>query len=439
MAEPRGLPGVPAPASQRRVLQLVLAHQVSALSLSLLTMQPRAQLLQRALSGDSTAVARHVSRSSVLVALCELLLSPVVGAWSDRAGRRPFMLMAPAVAMPLKLAAAAWPNTAVLLAERVGTDIFRTMGGTTMAYACLSDLFDGEAYTAALGRLNSVSGFGIVCAPLLATAIMGPHGDPSRAYVASAVLAAVHLALGARMLRETKADSKRITPALVRARHSGEMQTGKLCMYPACLNLFTGTAPLRLSAFLFSLHCFIEGKVLQDQVSVLQLSHGWDTRMRSRWTAGLGLAIALGGQATEHLVKRCGEHGFVALCHAASLAAFLALQRSAFWTSLAFLCLGQQRRSASASWLISEARHAGIGQGQAVGWVASLRSAADVSSALLYGAAYRAAAAQGRPARVFALPSALVLLAEALRACIAARRASARGRAGQGPPGALAG
>merc|ERR1719362_724078 len=178
---------------QQRMLRLVMAHQLSTLSLSLLTMQARVQLLSVALSGDSLRVAKQVSRGAVFVALSDLLLSPTVGKLSDIIGRKPIMLLAPAVALPCKLLAAARPSVAVLLAERVFCDAFRTIGGTSMAYACLCDLYHGEDFTKMLGKLNSATGLGIVLAPLVATALMGKPENPRRAYWASAALAVLHL------------------------------------------------------------------------------------------------------------------------------------------------------------------------------------------------------------------------------------------------------
>jgi len=325
------------------------------------------------------------------------------------------MLMAPAAALPLKLLAAIKPTAAVLLVERVGSDALRTLGGTTMAYACLSDLYQGEAYTAALGRLNSAAGLGIVAAPLLASAVAARGGTSRRVFVVSAALAAVHLVVGRRVLIETVGHPGSVV-APPRAHQRAVEEKPKL-IQPVWrfLRLFTTNARLRLRAYLFTMHCLVEGKVLQDQVSVLQLGLGWSTGMRSRWTSGLGLAILLGGQAAGTLIAKLGVHKFTAACHAASLIAFIGFRQTSFWASLCFLCLGQQRRSASSSWLVAEACRAGIGRGEVVGWIASLRAAVDFVSAVVYGALFRSVTARGRPFDVFLLPASVAVLAEILR------------------------
>merc|ERR1712066_881553 len=105
----------------------------------------------------------------------------------------------------------------------------------------------------------------------------------------------------------------------------------------------------------------------------------------------------------------------MAACHVASLVAFAAFQKADFWTSLALLCLGQQRRLASSSWLVSEAGAAGFGRGESVGMMASLRASIEAVSALLYDFMYRRSAARGRPFDVFVLPAVVVAVSEAQR------------------------
>mmetsp|Transcript_63374 Transcript_63374/g.151243 ORF Transcript_63374/g.151243 Transcript_63374/m.151243 type:complete len:449 (+) Transcript_63374:99-1445(+) len=423
------------PKSQDRMLKLILGHQLSTLSLSLLTMQARMQLLSSTLRGNTAAVARQVSLGAALVALSDLLLSPSMGALSDRIGRKPLMLMAPLSAFLMKSLVALNPSTAVLLMERTFSDMMRTLGGTTMAYACLSDLYKDEAYTAALGKVNAATGLGIVLAPLLGLVAMGKGENPRRAYILSAALAAVHTVIGAAFLEETAhvrqsdqhpgglADSAESDKALTQVKAA---VAKKPIVQPVwkCLRLFTSGANLRRRACFFALHCTTEGKVLQDLISVMQLQLGWGPNLRSRWTSGLGMAILAGGQLMGALLKKFGEHTFTRLCHGASLLAMLLFRGSALWSGLALLLLGQQRRSVSSSWLISEAHRQGFGRGEAVGAMASLRAAVDVVTVVIYGAVQRATTAINRPSDVFALPALLLLFAEAVRGSIAMEEAA---------------
>eukprot|EP00747_Dinoflagellata_sp_TGD_P185100 gnl/TRDRNA2_/TRDRNA2_41407_c0_seq1.p1 gnl/TRDRNA2_/TRDRNA2_41407_c0~~gnl/TRDRNA2_/TRDRNA2_41407_c0_seq1.p1 ORF type:complete len:426 (+),score=56.58 gnl/TRDRNA2_/TRDRNA2_41407_c0_seq1:133-1410(+) len=403
----QGAGGMGASAKKERMEGLVLAHQMSVTTLSMLTLQPRAKLLDQAHAGDVAAIAQQVSQGAAVVALSDFLLSPSVGALSDRVGRRPLMLLAPAATLPLKAAATIWPSASMLLVERVACDALRTLGGTTMAYACLSDLYQGEAYTHALARLNGITGVAIVVAPLLASRIKARH-----AFAAATVLSALHLIVAAALLEET---------SCVSSSEDADQKDESPIIRPVWrfLRLFFAGARLRWRACIFTLHCVMEGKVVQDQVSLLQLGDGWETEPRSRWTSGLGLGMVVGSRASGPILRWCGDHGFTAVCHAASLGAFLMLRKRGFWGGLVLLSIGNQRRTASVSWVISEAMRAGFGRGEALGWVASLRAAVDFLSALLYGVAYRSATSRKRPFDVLLLPAVLTALAEVLRAHVA--------------------
>lgn len=74
--------------TRRRRLYQILAHQLGALLLSVLTLQPRLQLLEQRWGRNATKTSRHQSRGAILVALSDLFLSPLVGRLSDRFGRR---------------------------------------------------------------------------------------------------------------------------------------------------------------------------------------------------------------------------------------------------------------------------------------------------------------------------------------------------------------
>lgn len=446
----------------------VLAHQFSMLSMNIICQQPRAQLQMAAVEGDTTMIAKQTSQAGVIVGLSEFLLTPRLAALSDRIGRRPLMLAVPALTLPLKAAAALSPTSAVLLAERIGSDILRTFGGTTMAYICLADLFTGPAYTAALERLNMATGLGIVASPLV-MAVLGPKVDPRWAYLLSALMAVAHCVVGNVCLRETlechvPQEGQAAAPAalqngLVSAPPSQPQQQQQLQLQPPkeqqqiakkketgtpldFLRLFRSGPRLRRRALLLSLHCLVEGKVLLEQVTILQMGLGWDLARRSRWVSGMGLAMFAGGLGMNRLRQFLGEHGTLAACHLASLAAFLGFQKGSFWLGLLCLTLGQQRRSTAQSWVVKEACALGYGKGEVTGWTSGLRASIDVASAMLYHRVYQVAHGRGDAFKVFILPSLVILVGEVLRLRVQAeqpdqaRQPAAIG-AGVGTPAAL--
>ncbi|CAE7741489.1 SLC4A4 [Symbiodinium sp. CCMP2456] len=186
----------------------------------------------------------------------------------------------------------------------------------------------------------------------------------------------------------------------------GGQGAGALLAPVQFLRLFTAGPRLRRRAELFALHCLVEGKVVQDQVAALQLKLGWDAGDRAWWTSGLGMTLASGGLCGP-LLRRLGEYRFLSACHMASFAAFLCFRRSRLVTGLAPLSLGGQRRLVSAAWLVEEAQSCGVGRGEVVGWMASLRAASEAFVSLLSQFVYQRAHAQGVPAEanVFLLPS----------------------------------
>jgi len=383
------------------------------LTISLLTLQPRSQLLMQALKGDTVAVAKQINRGATLVGLCELFLSPSFGAFSDRVGRKPLMLLAPLLALPLKLAVVLRPSANILLIERVLGDALRSMGGATMAAICYADLYDAEVDARTVNEFsNTAAASGMVFAPLLSALLLRRSSDPRLPYIASAVIAGAHAWVARGFLEET---------SRIRRTGSDSGADGSSKKQPILrpvwdfVRLFTLSARCRVRACLFTLHCMLEGKILQDQASILQLSMDWAADLRSRWTAGFGLAMSAGGMLMQPLRSRLSEHGALRVCHLASLNALLALLGGRFWLALLPFSLAQQRRAASSAWLITETGHLSIGRGEAVGWVTSLRAAVDTVSAVLYQRAYRTAFKRGNPFNMFLLPIAVVALCEIIR------------------------
>merc|ERR1711920_540277 len=99
-----------------------------------------------------------------------------------------------------------------------------------------------------------------------------------------------------------------------------------------------------------------------------------------------------------------GEHSFAAMCHWASFAAFLGLRAGNFWGGLSLLTVGQCRRSVSTSWTVLEAQASGLGKGETIGYLASLRAFVDLIGSLLFSAAHVLAGVRARPFDVLLLP-----------------------------------
>ena len=64
----------------------------------------------------------------------------MVGKLSDAIGRKPIMMLSPYAAIILKAWVLMSPSVLSLTVERIVCDLLRTLSGTTMAMAAISDL-----------------------------------------------------------------------------------------------------------------------------------------------------------------------------------------------------------------------------------------------------------------------------------------------------------
>lgn len=438
--------------TKAKQVQVVLLHQFSTTSLSMLTVQPRHQLLVDRL-GKAKAAAQINSGASI-VGLLEFLLSPMMGSISDRIGRRPLMLVAPASGAFFRTVAALWPSALTLSAERVAGDATRAFAGTTMCYAAISDICGtGPDLMPAMARCGSTIGLGMVIAPLVISALSRFFaGSPARSSLAvAAALTVVQLLLEWRFLEETNAMARRPrSPLLVKDdwdRPCAE-RVGQICKSGGAheddstglevgtrkqsnqsiasvnplgfLRLFAGRRRMRALAMLLAAQCAIDGKLLQDQVAIVQLrSARWSLQRRALWSAAFGGTMALGGQLVSPLTAHLGSQDkFVTLAHATSVVTFLAYTNGLFWFGLLPLIIGCQRRTPTVAWLLSEAQVDGIGRGEMLAMTTNLRAAVDTLGPMVYGLAARL----GKPTDVFYAPVFLTVFAEVARVVAANAR-----------------
>ncbi len=141
------------------------------------------RLAQSLVGGDTAAAARWVGWLEVAWAIPQFFAAPVLGALSDRFGRRPVIVVSVlGMGFELILNALA-PSIGWLLAGRILCGV--SCGGQAAAMAYVADIAKPEARTAAYGWLSVGMWSGIVLGPALGgllTAI-GPralHSGPRR-------------------------------------------------------------------------------------------------------------------------------------------------------------------------------------------------------------------------------------------------------------------
>ena len=128
----------------QKIVDSCMVHAAMNMFVSVVVYSTRTELLQQLLNGDFAATSQYVAFGTSGAALLEVLLNPTVGALSDTYGRRPFMMMAPWANMVMKAWVVMSPSVFSLTAEKIICDGLRTMTGTTMTGAALSDKVDGS-------------------------------------------------------------------------------------------------------------------------------------------------------------------------------------------------------------------------------------------------------------------------------------------------------
>ena len=140
--------------------------------------------------------------------LMQFLSSPLLGALSDKLGRRPVLLVG-ILGLGLTFAVPAFfASLPLILASRI-------VGGalsanTVVAQAYISDITSGKERAAMFGRLGAVFGIGLIVGP----AIGGLAGqtDPAFPFVLASALALLNFLYGALFLPESLPTDKK-TPA----------------------------------------------------------------------------------------------------------------------------------------------------------------------------------------------------------------------------------
>jgi DHA1 family tetracycline resistance protein-like MFS transporter len=224
-------------------------------------------------------------------AAMQFLFGPVLGALSDRFGRRPVLLVSLAVMsadyVVMALAGSIW----VLLAARLVAGVTAATYSTATAF--IADITPPERRGARFGLIGACFGVGFVLGPALGGLLAGI--DTRAPFWAAAALAAANLALGALVLPETLATRRPFT--LARANPLGALRAvGRL---PGARRL--------LACFL------ILGIAMNVYPSIWayfgQARFGWNSGMVGASLALYGISFAV-GQAllVGPMIRRWGEH-----------------------------------------------------------------------------------------------------------------------------------
>lgn len=165
--------------------------------------QPK--LVEMFLGGDTRTGAVVFGLMSTLWALMQLLFQPILGALSDRFGRRPVLLFSNlGLGLDYILLALA-PNLAWLFVGRVLSGIAAATFSTANAY--IADVTPPERRAAEFGKIGVAFGIGFVLGPALG-GVLGAH-DPRLPFWAAAGFSLLNALYGYFILPESLAPEHR--------------------------------------------------------------------------------------------------------------------------------------------------------------------------------------------------------------------------------------
>lgn len=369
--------------------------------------------------GDAGRGAEVYGLFGFVWALMQFLFSPLLGALSDRFGRRP-VILASNLGLGLDYALMALaPSLGWLLAGRVVSGI--TSASISTAGAYIADVTPPERRAAGFGMLGAAFGLGFVLGPALGGVLGGV--DPRLPFWVAGGLSLANWMYGVLILPESLPADRR-TPRIV---------WGKANPLGALALLRTDPQLLAMAGIM--LLYSLAHEVLPSTF-VLYATHryGWDGTVTGLTLAAVGVAsLAVQGGLVRPVVARFGERRALVAGLGFGTLGFvvygLAPTGVLFWAGIPLMALWGLTGPAVQS--LMTRRVAASSQGRLQGAVNSLRSLTGMFGPVLFTFVFAAAI---RPGGGLDLPGAPFLLAALILAAAAvfALRVT-RGFGSQGP------
>ena len=245
---------------------------------------------------------------STIFALMQFLFGPVIGALSDRFGRRPVLLLSLVVMAADYLVMAVAGSIWLLLAGRVVGGITAATQSTANAY--MADISKPSEKAANFGLIGAAFGMGFVFGPMIGGAL-AEYGTRAPFY-AAAGLAALNAVFGYFVLGETVDDRIRRPFEWRRANPFGLFK--HLARLP-------GLGPLLVVFFIYQV-AFTVYPAIWSFYTLERFD--WSPGMRglSLGLFGISMAIVQGG-LIRPILRQLGERGSVIYGHIADVGVFL--------------------------------------------------------------------------------------------------------------------
>lgn len=369
----------------KRLNVMCVSAGIMALSISI-CVPARAPLILAMKKGDASATAKTMGLMSSTAALLEIFMNPVLGRLSDKYGRRPFLMLGPAVTAILHTLVALFPTNLTLnFADRCISGAF-IFAFVAPMQAALQDLLAGRDMTklAITGaRLGSNFGLGFAAGPFIGSKLSG-----GKAFAASAAIFLTNFAYIAANFKETLPEDKR-----------KEFDITAINPF-SFVHLFKTRAMATLSAVI-GFSSFAEYANIYDiNFLFMKTVMGYGQEQVGRFAGAFGITQILGGRISKKLMETIGLPSYSSLAYAAYFVGFVVMgsAKNAAMLGAALTCMtfGHQRASEAGILLAAHGTAAGMGRGEIQGAQGNLLAVLKIMAPILYGRLFAWSTSEGR-------------------------------------------
>jgi len=345
--------------------------------------------------GDFARGTRMLGYFMLAWATMQFICSPILGAWSDKFGRRPIILISCfGLGFDYILMALA-PSLGWLFVGRVISGI--TTSNVATAFAYVTDTTPPDKRAKAFGLISAAFGLGFVIGPVIG-GILG-HYHLRAPFWAAAVLSLVNALYGFFVLPESLAPEKRAKSAWHMANPVGSFE------------LFRSHPELSGLAVVVTLYYLAHQSLMSVWVNYAEFRYAWDKRDVGISLGVVGISAALvSGLLVGPYVKKFGERFSLASGLLYGTIGFVCFGLAAHgWVILAtipFIALWGIAAPAVQSLMARHVDHSS--QGKLQGGINSLRALTGMVGPILYTQVFSAAISPGTK---FHIPGAPYLLA----------------------------
>ena len=356
------------------------------------------KLVESFVDNDTASAARIFGLFGTAWALMQFFFSPVLGALSDRFGRRPVVLLSNfGLALDYVLMALA-PSLSWLFIGRIISGI--TSASVSTAFAYIADVTPPERRAAMFGKIGVAFGAGFILGPAIGGLLGGL--DPRLPFWVAAALSFANTLYGLLILPESLPRERRSPFRWKSANPFGALHL---------LRSDRVLAGLSVANFIAQL-----AHVVLPSTFVLYATYryGWDTKTVGLTLAAVGIcSMAVQGTTIGPIVRRFGERRALLLglgCGAAGFLIFGAAPNGAlFWVGIPVMALWGVAGAASQALMTQLV--APDQQGQLQGATSSVQSVSQLVGPFLFTLTFAYFIGAQAPVR---LPGAPFLLASAL-------------------------